>query len=315
MDEEVLQTIKRVLIGVIIALLLAGMTLVLFRYRADMNSRSRRIASLTAQANAYETELNDLRRQQELEEMHLYTPEGPGVAVIAFLIDGEESLSTAVGYGQAYGFEPSILLRADDPNVDSVIESMAGAGLDVILYSRGIGTAAQIRALQERLDEAGCVNTNAYLLRAGDDTEANRRKLAQAGITTLFLYGDSLTSREAEDGVIELNYSYVNRSSYTPANRLNDLNGSEQGLLFAFDLVDTTVTERQMDEIISLIREEADTGHIAIGAVEDAVRTVRLRLERETAKVTEFLETQEARSERISELEEIIQEIYSHWDD
>ena len=142
MDEEVLQTIKRVLIGVIIALLLAGMTLVLFRYRADMNSRSRRIASLTAQANAYETELNDLRRQQELEEMHLYTPEGPGVAVIAFLIDGEESLSTAVGYGQAYGFEPSILLRADDPNVDSVIESMAGAGLDVILYSRGIGTAA-----------------------------------------------------------------------------------------------------------------------------------------------------------------------------
>ncbi|MCR4804377.1 MAG: hypothetical protein K5981_01810 [Clostridia bacterium] len=315
MDEERLYKIKRIVIGAVIAVLIAGMAAMLHHSRAKMSARSQRIASLVAEANAYETELNELRRQQELEEMHIYKPEGPGAAVVAFLIDGENTLRTALSYGQTYGFTPSILLRTDDPDVDTVIEAITNTGLEVILYSRGIGTPAQIRALQERVDDANCANTYSYLLRAGDDTDETRQVLNSAGIRTLFLYGDSLTGRVTEEGTTELNYSYINRSSYTPANRLSDLNGSEQGLLFAFDLVDTTVTARQMDEILAAIRDEADSGHIAIGSVQDAVQTVENRQERENANLADFLEVQEARSARIEELEEIIKEIYSHWDD
>ena len=315
MDEETLYRRKRIAIGLIIAALIAGMAAVLIHFRSEMNARSSHIASLVAQASAYETELNELRRQQEVEELHIYKPEGSGAAVIAFLIDGESTLQTALSYGRSFGFTPSILLRADDPAVDAALEAIAGTRLDVILYSRGIGTAAQIRSLQERVEDAGCQNTYAYLLRAGDDTEENRAILSSAGVRTLFLYGDSLTGRVAEDGTAELNYSYVSKSAYTPANRLSDLGGSEQGLLFAIDLVDTTVTARQMEEILSVIRDEADSGRIAIGSTEDAVQTVRARQEREEANLAEFLETQKTRSERILELEGIIQEIYSHWND
>lgn len=315
MMEEVLHKVFRVLIALFIVALLVGMAWMIISYRHDMQDRSARIASLTAEASAYEAELTKLRREQETEEMHIYRPEGPGTAVIAFLVDGEETLATALNYGSAYSFTPTILLRMDADNLNEIVEVLSGSSLDVILYSRGKVSAGNIRKLQERLEEAGCGNTNSYLLRASDDTETNRKYLARAGITSLFLYGDSLTSDVSEDGTTELNYSYINKSTYNPANRLADLNGSEQGLLFAIDLVETTATDRQISEILGLIRDEADAGHITIGSVSDAVKTVKDRLAREKANLESFLTEQEARSARIEELEQIIKDIYSHWDD
>ncbi|MCR5665044.1 MAG: hypothetical protein K6G17_09260 [Oscillospiraceae bacterium] len=315
MDEEILRKVKKGLAALLLAGLLIGMAFMILRYRGEMSARSRQIASLSVQASAYEAELNELRRQQEMEEMRLYAPEGPGTAVVAFLIGGEDDLDRALRYGEQYGFTPTIILRVDDPDLDGTVELLTGSGLEIILYSRGLDSAAQIKALQERLEDAGCVNTCAYLLRASDDTEANRKILAASGITTLFLYGDSLSSAVREDGTVEMNYSYVNKSAYSPVNRLSDLNGSEQGLLFAIDLAETTASERQIGEILSLIRDEADAGHITIGRVRDAAAVVKERLAREEANVAAFLETQEARTARIRELEELTREIYSHWKD
>lgn len=315
MVEERLHKILRVLLGLFIVALLAVMAWMILNYRQDMQERSSHIAALSAEASAYEAELTRLRREQETEEMHIYKPEGPGTAVIAFLVDGEETLADAMHYGSSYGFTPTILLRADAENLDEIVESLSGSQLDVILYSRGIDSSGRIRRLQERLEEAGCRNTNAYLLRASDDTEANRKTLGSAGITTLFLYGDSLASDVNDAGTVELNYSYINKNTYSPANRLADLKGSEQGLLFAVDLVETTASDRQLSEILEVIRDEADAGHISIGSVAEAVNTVKGRVARETANLEDFLAKQEARSARIAELETIIREIYSHWDD
>ena len=284
-------------------------------YRRESQARANRIAELSAQAKEYESELAQLKREQETQEMQLYAPEGPGAAVIAFRIGGEESLARALDYGREYGFTPTILVNTADGEMESILAALEGTGLDVLLYSRGLDGSARIRELQEALEEAGCENTNAYLLRASDDTAENRKALSRAGITTLFLYGDSLTSAIAEDGTAELNYSYVNKASYNPANRLSDLADSEQGLLFAIDLVDTTVTERQTEEILSLICEEADTGHIEIGSVSNAVQVVRERVEREQANLASFQAEQAERAARIEELERTIRDIYSHWDD
>ena len=307
----------QILIILLCVVLLAGMALMIYRYREDTRARSAHIAALSAQAKAFESELQQLKREQETQEMQLYTPEGPGAAVIAFRIGGEETLETALAYGEEYGFTPTILINTADEDLDDILEALADTGLDVILYSRGFGenAAGRIRELQEALEEAGCENTNAFLLRAGDDTEENRKILSRAGIGTLFLYGDTLSSDITDDGTAELNYSYVNKSSYSPASRLADLDGSEQGLLFAIDLKETTVTERQMEEILSLICEEEDAGHIVIGSVSHAVRTVRDRIGREHERLEEFLTAQEERSARIEELEATIREIYSHWDD
>ena len=107
----------------------------------------------------------------------------------------------------------------------------------------------------------------------------------------------------------------MNRSAYTPVNRLTALSDSEQGLLFAFDLAETTVTERQTNEIFRLIKEQADSGRIKIGSVADAVQTVKDRCAREKENLDAFEAVQEERNARIAELKAIIAEIYSHWDD
>ena len=312
-----MRTVIRVLITVLIVILLAGMTVMIYNYRQETQARSARIAELSAQAKAYEAELTQLKREQETQEMQIYTPEGPGAAVVAFRVGGEETFAQAQAFGREYGFRPALLINTADEDLDYIIETVTDSGLEVILYSQGFSKneAGRIRELHERLEEAGCENTDSYLLRASDDTEENRAALSRAGISTLFLYGDSLMSVIAEDGTAELNYSYINKSSYNPANRLADLNGSEQALLFAIDMKETTVTDRQMDEIVGLISEESDSGHIMIGTVENAVRTVRERMERENANLEAFETEQEERTARIAELEETIRDIYSHWDD
>ena len=314
MEENNLRRVFRVVIAVVIVGLLAAMAFIILRYRSDMNARSRKIASLVPEAAAYEDELNELRRLQETEEMKIYMPEGPGVAVVSFLINGGDTLETAFAYGKTYGFTPAILLNIDnDP--DRIIETIAKYSPDVILYSQGNISADSIKRAKTLLDEAGLRDTGAYLLRASDDTEENREILLKSGISTLFLYGDNLTSAVEEDGTVELNYSYVNRSAYTPVNRLTALSDSEQGLLFAFDLAETTVTERQTNEIFRLIKEQADSGRIKIGSVADAVQTVKDRCAREKENLDAFEAVQEERNARIAELKAIIAEIYSHWDD
>ena len=315
MEEGTLRKVLRAVIALVIVGLLAGMALIIIRYRSEMNARSRRIASLAPQAAVYEAELNELRRKQETEEKKIYKPEGPGVAVISFLADDDATFDAALEYGKTYGFTPTILLKTDDETTDSVIDIISGSGLDVILYGRGNYYEENIRSIGERLAEAGLNNTGAFLMRAGDDTEANREILYKAGITTLFLYGDTLASAVTDGGVIELNYSYVNKSSYTPANRLASLSDSEQGLLFAIDLAETTVTEHQTGEILRVIKDQAASGHIVIGSVADAVRTVTDRTAREMENLGAFEAVQKERIARIAELKAIIAEIYSHWDD
>ncbi len=315
MEEGTLHKVLRIVIIAAIAALLAGMAMIIIHYRSEMNARSRKIASLAPLAAEYEAELNELRRKQETEEKKIYRPEGPGVAVISFLIDDEATFDAALSYGKTYGFTPTILLKTDDETTDAVIDIISGSGLDVILYGRGDYSEENIRSVAERLKGAGLNNTGAFLIRASDDTEANREILRKAGMTTLFLYGDSLTSSVGDDGTAQLNYSYVNKSSYTPANRLASLGDSEQGLLFAIDLVETTVTERQTGEILRVIKDQATAGHIVIGSVADAVGTVTNRTAREKENLDAFEAVQDERNARIAELKAIIAEIYSHWDD
>ena len=307
----------RILLILLCAALLAGMALMIYRYRADQKERAARIASLAKQAKEYESELVRLRREQETQEMQMYKPEGPGVAVVAVYANSEDVLTAALKLGSTYGVSPCVLLCVDDEGIESILTLLAEEEREVILSCRSFTaeTAAQLRAVLETLEEMDCEFSHAFLLRAGVDTEENRQLLAHAGITTLFIYGDTLSGTVNEDGTAELNYSYVNKSSYSPANRLAALENSEQGLLFAIDLVESTVTERQEAEIFSLIRDEADTGRIVVRGVSDAVRTVKDRAEREQQKLEEYLTAQSERSARIKELEETIREIYSHWDD
>ena len=312
-----MRKIIRILLILLCVALLAGMTLMIYRYRADEKERSARIASLAKQAKEYESELVHLRREQETQEMQMYRPEGPGVAVVAVYANTEDVLTSALKLGSEYGLSPGVLLCVDDEGNATLLTLLAEEKREVILSCRSFTpeTASQLRALQEALEEAGCEFSHAFLLRAGSDTKENRETLARAGITTLFIYGDTLSGTITEAGTAELNYSYINKSSYSPANRLSALENSEQGLLFAIDLVQSTVTERQEAEIFSLIRDEEDTGRILVRGVSDAVRTVKDRTEREQQKLEEFLTAQEARSARIRELEETVREIYSHWDD
>ena len=312
-----MRKIIRILLILLCVALLAGMTLMIYRYRADQKERSARISSLAKQAKEYESELMRLRREQETQEMHMYRPEGPGVAVVAVCANNEDVLSSALRLGAANGLSPGVLLCVDDEGIEAILALLAEEEREIILSCRNFTseTVAQLRAVQETLEETDCELSHAFLLRAGNDTIENREALARAGITTLFIYGDTLSGTITEDGTAELNYSYINKSSYSPSSRLSALENSEQGLLFAIDLVQSTVTERQEAEIFSLIRDEEDTGRIVVRGVKDAVQTVRDRLEQEQQKLEEFLSEQAERSARIEELEETIREIYSHWDD
>ncbi len=295
---------------------LALMSVMIYHYREDASQRSAHIAELAALAKEYETELTQLKREQELQEMHNYVPEGPGAAVIAFRIGDEETLLKAQAYGQKYRFTPSVIVNVDDENVMDILALLSDSGMDIIFACNRFNTktGAALKTVMEAEEELIGNSTRSFLLRSNDDTETNRRILIKNGIKTLFLYGGVL-STDVTDDFTELNYSYINRSGYSPTSRLSDLDRSEQGLLFAVDLVETTVTEKQLDDILDSIRAADEEGKITIGATESAVNVVRSRVESENEMRERFIATQDERLARIEELEAIIREIYSHWDD
>lgn len=308
--------ILKITLAVLLTVLLIPSIFLLVRYQKASVAHSAQLEDLAEQARGYETELQRLRRESETQEMHISKPDGPGAAVIAFRIDGSDTLNRALAYGESYDFKPAILINTAD-DADELFKLLKDTGLDVILYSRGLADdeTERVQQLQKAMTEAGCVDTRSYLLRSSDDSEESRSQLAQAGIQTLFLYSDTLNSDYYEDGTAELNYSFIHKSGYTPRNRVASLANSEQGLLFAIDMKETTVTEHQMDEIVRFICDEAKSGSITVGSVSNAVQTVRQRVEREQLRLKEFQNEEQSRKERIEELEAAIQEIYSHWDD
>lgn len=312
-----MQKALKVLLCTLAVAALAAMVFMILNYDREAHTRTARLTALTEQAKEYEAELLRLRRELETQEMHVYKPEGPGAAVIAFRIADAETLEQALNYGTTYGFTPAILINTADEDLNEILETLEGSGLDVILYGNGFdeNEPQRVRELRYSIAIAHCKDTRAYLLRAGEDTEENRRLLAEAMVRTLFVYGDTPDSTVQEDGSAQLNYSYVSQNGYSPAYRLSGLARSEQGLLFAFDMKETTVTSRQMGEIIDLICREAENGHIRICSVSEAVQTVQDRVERENERLSAYLSEQEERNARIRELEETIREIYSHWND
>ncbi len=311
-----MRKLVKILVCIIVLTALGLMAMRIYYYREDANARSAHIAELSALAKEYETELTHLKREQELAEQNTYIPEAPGAAIIAFRIDSEETLELAKAYGEKYRFTPSILINVDDVEASELIELLADSGLDLIFACNSftIRTGTDLKTVMEAEEELGGNTTHAFLLRANDDTEANRRILIKAGIKTLFLYGGTLDTDVTEE-FTELNYSYISRSGYTPSTRLSDLDRSEQGLLFAVDLVDTTVTEKQLDDILDAIQAASEEGRITVGSTERAVSVVRSRVDSENEVRERFLSSQNERLARIEELEEIIREIYSHWDD
>ncbi len=315
MQEELRRRLIQILIAVSLLGLLGGLAAVILTYHRDSQARSAQLESLSEQARDYENELLRLRREAETQELHIYTPEGPGAAVFAFRLDSEETLQRAVSYGENYRFTPAILLDLTD-DTDSVLTLLEESGLEIIFYSADFSEndLQKLRDIRRIIKATGCVDTQSFLLRSADDTEENRAALSQAGIQTLFLYDDLLDTSVLTDGTTKLNYSYVSKSGYSPANRLANLANSEQALLFAIDLKETTVTEHQMDEIIELICQEEENGHIRIGSVADAVQTVQDRVKREENRLNEYMAAQDERAARIAELEATIREIYSQWD-
>lgn len=305
----------KVLICVLLAGALTYMVFLIAENQRESQARAEHISALASEAKSYETELMRLKREQEVQEMKLYEPDGPGAAVIAFRLGGEETLELVKLYAEQYRFQPSLLVNVDDEDAAEMLELAADSGWDVIFSSLGfdekLGT--RLKSLMRQAEDLGLGNTHAYLLRASCDTDANRAVLSRAGIRTLFLYGEGLESRVTEE-FTELNFSYVNRNEYTPTNRLSGLSGSEQGLLFAVDLKETKITEHQLGEILSLISQDAEYGHIRICSTAEAVKTVQERIEREESRINEFESANEDRNARIAELEEKIRDIYSQWD-
>lgn len=313
-----MQVFKKRILTLIIILaifLLVSMVAVILRYDAESQARESRLQSISVQANMLERELRQLQRKAEKQEMQIYQSEGPGVAIIAFRISDEYDLQKALSYGAEYGFNPTILFNTGD-DVDGLISLIDDTGLEIVLYSYGFpdDELSRILAINNTFQQTFNETSDSYLLRSNDDTPENQTALLHAGIRVLFLYGEELNNSVREDGTVTLNYSFINKSSYSPERRLSNLIDSEQALLFAIDMKETTVTEHQMDEIIELICQEEENGHIRIGSVADAVQTVQDRVKREKNRLNEYMAAQEERAARIAELEATIREIYSQWD-
>ena len=278
------------------------------------------ISKLESEARPYEVELNQIRRELNIMEGQEPETSGAGGAVVAYGISDPDQMEMIESQARQYGFDPAIVLNLQSKNLNTLTYALYETGYDIILtYSTFDDEVPElIDQFRKTVSQYDFSDINAFLLRENDDTPEHREMLTEAGITRIVYYSDNVDSGPVDGEYVQLNYSYINKSGYSPKNRLRALDSSEQAVVFVFhmpSLQNGDITEKQMQEVLDSILQKVRERAVIFTNLEEAEELVRERAQTVDAQIKEFHQRQEELTARAAELQETIDGIYSHWDE
>ena len=310
---------KTFTVGVIVlcAVLLA---VPLWMKRQQENRRQEHMSTLKQQAAPYEREIRAIQSELNKRKNAISANTDTSGAIPCFNISSAEDVATVKKLCAGYAFTPTILLNCslEQESLNRIIEASAAENYDFVLYVRTMqeDTLDTMAQLQETIAKYNPAWKPAVLLHGQEDTKQNQALLAEHGYRTLFRYNNELDDG-AQDEMLYLAYGFIRAG--TDTSWLTDLlidTHSSMAICFDLDgLQKNTLAEKDITDCLDVLDKHLSAGVLEYRDVQTAFLVLAQkegRTEQARAEFDQYAQQQEA---RIEELEGIVKEIYSHWEE
>ena len=290
---------------------------------ANHQQEQRRLAQMSAlqqQAAPYEQEIRELQSELDKREKAIFANTDTSGAIPCFKASSVEDVEVVKRLSADDSFVPTILLDCamDEGELYHIIEASAAENFDFVLliFSMNENTLDTIDDLQKKIAGYNAAWEPVLLLRHSDDTETNRALLEEHGYQNVFRYSDTL-----EDGIqnemLYLPYGFLR--STTSSNRLTEmLVAAHTSMAIGFDLDDlrdNTLTEKNITDCLNTLDERVSAKVLEYRDINTAFSVLAQKEGKSERAKAEFDRYAQQQEMRIEELWDIVNEIYSHWDE
>lgn len=307
MEREII--IKRVVqtLCIILALCLAGLYI---GHEKQEEIKERKIAKLHEQAYPYEQELKQI--EAELNDLRegIRVANETGMLVIGYQISNTDDFAFVEDSSWEYGFTPIVVIDLAGENPDVLLE-LAKQNYDFIVLTASAFTEDIRESLKQYRKTYGITY---FLLRNTEDTEENIQLLKEAGFQGCARFSEASDNGVLDNGLACTNYSFIKSDSFSITSRMNELEKGKQSLLFVFDLSSDKLAKEAVVQKLEQIKAQVDAGTLISSTLSDIDDSIRKNSEATQSKRMTYEQYAEGKIVRMQELEDIIDEIYSHWD-
>lgn len=292
----------------------------LWMKRQQENRRQVHMSTLKQQATPYEREIQALQSELNRRKNAISSNTDTSGAIPCFKISSAEDVATVKELCAGYAFTPTILLSCslEQESLNNIIEASAAENYDFVLCVRAMqeDTLDTMAQLQETIAQYNPAWEPAVLLHTQEDTKQNHALLAEHGYRMLFRYNSELEDG-AQDEMLYLPYGFIRATTHT--SWMTDLlidTHSSMAICFDLDGLQTnTLAEKDITDCLDMLDERLSAGVLEYRDAQTAFLVLAQkegRAEQAQAEYDRYAQQQEA---RIEELEGIVREIYSHWDE
>lgn len=292
----------------------------LWMKRQQENRRQAHMSTLKQQAAPYEREIRAIQSELNKRKNAISANMDTSGAIPCFIISSAEDVATVKKLCAGYVFTPTILLNCslEQESLNRIIEASAAENYDFVLYVRAMqeDTLDTMAQLQETIAQYNPAWKPAVLLRRQEDTKQNQALLAEHGYRTLFRYNNELDDG-AQDEMLYLAYGFI--LAKTDTSWLTDLlieTHTSMAICFDLDGLQTnTLAEKNITDCLDVLDKHLSAGVLEYRDAQTAFLVLAQkegRTEQAQAEYDQYAQQQEA---RIEELEGIVKEIYSHWEE
>lgn len=278
------------------------------------------MSTLKQQAAPYEREIQALQSELNRRKNAISANTDTSGAIPCFKISSAEDVATVKKLCAGYAFTPTILLSCslEQESLNSIIEASAAENYDFVLYVRTMqeDTLDIMAQLQETIAQYNPAWKPAVLLHSQEDTKQNQALLAEHGYRMLFRYNNELDDG-AQDEMLYLAYGFIRATADT--SWLTDmLIDTRTSMAICFDLdglQKNTLAEKDITDCLDVLNERLSAGVLEYRDVQTAFLVLAQKEGRTEQARAEFDQYAQQQKARIEELEGIVKEIYSHWEE
>lgn len=303
----------------ILLLVLAGVMILQNKQQEDR--RAEHMAQLVSEAKPYQKEIDAIRSELAKRENEIKVAPPVSSGIIGFLPTSAEDVSTVKELTAGYDFTPLMILDCamDEEALQDIARMAINENFDLILAGMTFDQKVLKKAdsLRAVLPEYGYEKEVSFFLRYPSDTKENREMLRQHGYQKLVVYSTTLDSGVNEQGVTYVSYGFA-PSSDTDFNLITQTVAAHSYTVMIFDFADINSNkngEAYVNRFLEIADNLVSNGEMqytdiaaAFQAVAEADSTYKTRRE-------EFEQYKLEQQKHIEELEKIISEIYSHWNE
>ncbi|MCC8063598.1 MAG: hypothetical protein LIO70_00755 [Clostridiales bacterium] len=312
----------KTILCMLLSILMAAFLIVAF-YRDSRLAQAQAdaIAEVLAEAQPYEQELEAI--ESELEEMAAAVPYVSETArfVIAFELSAVSDLSYIREVAETYQFTPVLVLDCTDDleTLEGYLEAAADTGWEIMLFANSFSAEVNedVLAVRDALEQRGMEDTGVFLLRTDYATTENIQLLLEDGFIGYTVYNETPLAgyaRDDEESVIYFDYSYMQTVNETINSRLALTYANKCVMLTLFDLErvwNGPMSESYVASILELVQTYAGYDDACVSTIAEVAAELNEAQEAEAERQQAYDEYAAQQQERIDELNELIDGIYS----